>query len=285
MKRILSTVLILLQLLALSAFANAAAPRIVDSAGLLDDSEIAILETRAQQLVETYEMDVVIVTTESLEQTSSEAFADDYYDDNGYGIGSEGSGVLLLLSMEYRDWAISTCGEGIYALTDYGIQNLFASISDDLSRGAYFEAFSSYLDSLEIYYESYRSGHPLDGTPGKYNGQGSYTPGTQEETYYYNNTVIKDFSWYFRKFVISLAIGAAVAGITLLIMRSKMNTVRLQRDASSYLSNGDVQITMHRDVFLYSHISKTKKQTQTSGGSSVHRSSGGRSHGGGHGKF
>ena len=286
MKQFLSAALLLFTIVTLPFSANAAQPRIIDEADLLSIEEEAFLEAKAARLAESYDMDVAIVTTNSLGGKSSEAYADDYYDDNGYGIGSDYSGTLLLLSMEYRDWAVSTCGEAIYALTDYGIQRVFSSISTDLSYGVYYEAFDHYLDALENYYSAYRSGITIEDFEYDYSGPGTFIPGTQEDIYYYDNVPVKAFNWYLRRFLISLAIGAAVAGIVLLIMRSKMNTAKFQRDASNYLKNGNAQITLYRDLFLYSRVSKTRKQEQdTGGGSSVHCSSSGRSHGGGHGKF
>ena len=274
MKRILSTVLILLQLLALSAFANAAAPRIVDSAGLLNDSEIAILETRAQQLVETYEMDVVIVTTESLEQTSSEAFADDYYDHMGYGE----DGVLFLLAMTERDWYISTSGNMIYALTDYGISQISEGSVAYFAEGNWYDGFRFFLDSLPAYLEALEQGAPIDGHA---DASGDFYHGDQEEILYYG----EEFS---PNFFLSLICGMAVSGIVVFIMRLCMNTKRPKRSAGEYLVDGSWNLTQHRDLFLYSNVSKVRKQDppkNSGGGSSVHRSSSGRRHGGGGGKF
>lgn len=95
------------------------------------------MEEKAQALADAYRIDVVIVTVWSLDGKSSEAYADDFFDGNGYGYGQGNSGVLLLLAMEYRDWAISTCGDGIYALTDYGIESVFSQIAGSLSEDAY----------------------------------------------------------------------------------------------------------------------------------------------------
>ena len=81
--------------------------------------------------------------------------------------------------------------------------------------------------------------------------------------------------------------GAAIAAIVVLIMRSSMNTKRPQRSAGEYIDSSSYNLWRNQDIFLYSQVRKVRKQTQSSsgGGSSVHRSSGGRSHGGGHGRF
>ena len=61
------------------------------------------------------------VTADTINGETPMAYADDYYDYNGYGAGADNDGILLLLSMEDRDWWISTTGYGIDAFTDYGI--------------------------------------------------------------------------------------------------------------------------------------------------------------------
>lgn len=285
MKRflVLCLCLFILTCTPLSAFATA--PRIVDDAGLLTQTEIADLETQAKALSDRYGMDIVIVTVDDLNGKSSESFADDYYDDNGYGIGLDFSGILLLLSTEYRDWAISTCGEAIYALTDYGVQRVFSEISGYLSQDQYYPAFCAYLDALEPYLKAYVDGSPIDGVAGNYDGSGIYIPGTQDDIVHYEP--VRDISWYSQKIGIAFVIGAVVALIVLLIMRSQMNTAKAQRGAASYMDSSTYHIGLQRDIFLYSQIKKVRKSENNSGGggSSVHRSSSGRSHGGGHGKF
>ena len=285
MKRILSFVLCLFLVIASPLSASASMPKIIDDAGLLTDLQLADLEQRAADLVNRYEMDIVIVTVDSLGDKTSEEYADDYYDYNGYGVGEDFSGVLLLLSMEYRDWAISTCGEAIYAITDYSIQNLFSEIAEYLAQDQYYQAFCIYLDSLENLLGSYSSGNPVDGNIGNYEGPGSYIPGSQEDIVYYEPD--REFNWYAKRIGISFLAGVIVALVALLIMRSQMNTAKNQHGATSYLAPGTYKVNIQKDIFLSSQISKVRKSENTSsgGGSSAHRSSSGRSHGGGHGKF
>lgn len=285
MKRLVIFLVCILLLLSSPLSVLASAPKIVDEAGLLTENEIRKLERRAQALTDQYGMDVVIVTVDSIGGKTVESFADDYFDNNGYGIGPSDSGILLLLSMEYRDWAISTCGEAIYAITDYGIQELFSQMADDLSKDRYYKAFATYLNTLETLFEAYESGHPVDGTPDNYDGPGSYIPGTKDNIVHYEPT--HDLDWYARKIGISFAIGLVVALIVLLILRGQMNTARAQHGAGTYLLQNTYRVGVQRDIFLYSQLNKVRKSENSSsgGGSSVHRSSSGRSHGGGHGKF
>lgn len=285
-KLILMLVALSMVLLTIPA-AEAVTPKIVDEAKLLTDSEITELEQQAQQLVDQYEIDVVILTVDSIGYQDSTTYADNYYDQNGYGIGSDFSGVLFLISMEYRDWAISTCGAGIDAVSNYDTYEIVDSISWYLSQDQFYLAFRAYLNELETYFDAYANGSYTDDPD-------IYYPVVSPDYPDYN-----DYPGYrdsqqsmVSRVLISLLIGAAAGGIGLLILRGKMNTVVPQKDAQPYLVTGSYGLHQQQDVFLYSHTSRVRRQDTNSssggmrsGGGSVHRSSGGRSHGGGRGKF
>lgn len=264
--------------------ATAQSPKIIDNAGLLDADEIAGLEESAQELADTYEMDVVILTIYGLDGKTPEDYADDYFDDHGYGVGPDHSGVLFLLDMDSRQWYMSTCGEAIYALTDYGIQQVFSEIASDLSGGDYHAAFREYLKQLDRYFAAYAQGDPIDGY---WEDDGSYSPGTQENVVYYPE---KHRTSWLQVFV-SLAAGAVIAAVSLFCMRKGMTSVKAQRGAGNYLMPGSFQVTGHQDIFLYSKVDRTRRSDDNhnggsrGGGSSVHTSSSGRSHGGGGGRF
>lgn len=294
MKRILTIMLCLILVICLSAAAVATLPKIADEADLLTVAQRQVLEEKAKNLAEQYGLDVIIVTVPALDGHSVEAYADDYYDKNGYGFGDEASGVLLLLAMETREWAISTCGEGRYALTDYGTESVFSEITEYLSNDEYYTAFDAYLDALEPYFDAYVQGDPIDGYIWEYDGSGSYEPGTREETIYYSPARRKvTFGDILLRLFVALILGAAAGGITLVVMRGKMNTARHQTGANPYIKDDSCQLTSRQDIFLYSHTSRIRRADDSNhgsgrhkgGGSSIHRSSGGRNHGGSHGRF
>lgn len=283
MKKILPLFFVLILLLSLPV--RAAQPKVIDRAGLLTDAQAAELEESAQALAERYQMDVVILTVDSLGRKSAEAYADDYFDENGYGIGSSHSGILFLLSMEERDWAISTCGNAIRAVTDYGVESIFSSIASYLSDDRYYEAFSRYLQELERYFAAYESGSPIHGNTWDYDGPGSYEPATSDES----KTLA--LPRILLRLVIALAIGAAVAALVLTGLKKQMNTATRQSGAANYIVPGSYLLYRNQDRFLYSTTSRVRRaETSGSGsgghsGSSTHHSSSGSSHGGGHGKF
>lgn len=280
-RKLISLLLSLLLLSALlpGAWADSDLPRVVDRAGLLSESEREELGHKSEAIREEFEMDVVILTVDNLEGKTPQDYADDYYDDNGYGCGQEMSGLLFLLAMEDRDWYISTTGNAIYALTDYGIQQLGETALPDFSAGRYGAGFDAFLNALPEYLDAYEQGTPLDGYA---DTSGSFYHGDQGTVVHYREPRSPNL-------LVSLLIGLAAAAVTVLVMRSCMNTRRPQHSACGYLADGSFHLRIQRDMFLYSDLHKSARPEQNNnsggGGSSVHTGSSGSSHGGGGGKF
>ena len=242
-----------------TAISAASMPRQVDGADLLTDSEEITLLSMLDEISERQMLDVVIVTTNTLEGKSPMAYADDFYDYNGYGFGASYDGVLLLVSMEDRDWWISTCGYGITAFTDYGIDCLADRFLSDLGSGYHADAFEIFAEGCDEYITMARNGKPFDIGAEPFDASGAM--------------------------MIAVVIGLIAAFIVTASMKGQLKSVR-QQSAGSYLKQDSMRITDSRDLYLYRNVSRVRRQTESSGGgSSTHTSSSGRSHGGGGGKF
>ena len=222
--------------------------RIVDNADLLTDSQETELLSYIDKVSEDKNFDLVFVTVDSLGDKTAFEYADDFFDYNGYGFGSEYDGALFLVSMEDRDWAVSTCGEGNSIFDDGVLNYIEYNCVDELSVGDYYSACYNFISISEQAIEDYNT-FPL-----------------------------------FSRLVISLIIGFVIAFITVSIMKGQLKSVRRQNAASVYTKAGSMNVTLSNDVFLYSHVSKRAKPKNNSSGGS-HTSSSGRSHGGRSGKF
>ena len=114
--------------------------RMNDSAEVLTEDEDGELEASLEELSVRQSFDVIIATIDSLESegcTSMEEYADDLYDYCQFGYGENRDGVLLVVSIGDRKWHISTCGYGITAFTDAGIQYLGEQMTPDMADGDY----------------------------------------------------------------------------------------------------------------------------------------------------
>lgn len=258
MKRIGFALLFILCLLPLSLQrVQGAADRLVDEASLLTRQEETDLRQLLDETSQRQQVDIVIVTVDELDGASPMVFADDYYDQNGYGP----DGILLLVSMQDRDWWVSTTGYGITAVTDAGLEYMSDQFVPYLSDGEYAQAFDTYARLCDEFLTQARTGHPYD------------SHNLPKEPFALGLTLI-----------IALVIGLVVALIATGIMKGQLKSVRQQAKADDYVLPGSIRITRARDLFLYSHIDRREKPKQ-SGGSSTHMSASGRSHGGGGGRF
>lgn len=246
--------------------AVAAFGRLVDNADLLTDEEEALLRGKLDEVSERQQFDVVIVTASTINGKSPMAYADDFFDYNGYGQGADRSGALLLISMEDRDWWISTRGYGITALTDFGIEKIGDDmIRDGLSDADYYDAFVTFVKDCDSYVTQAKNGTPVD--------RGSYKPPFE---------IVKRLG-------ISAVVGLIVSLIVGSSLKGKMVSVRKATAAADYTRPGSFVLRDQSDVFLYNNVTRTAKPQETrsggGGGSSTHTSSSGASHGGGGGKF
>ena len=265
--------LVLLLALAVPAFAaeNGFADlyyRLNDSAEVLTEDEDSELEASLEELSVRQSFDVTIATIDSLESegyTSMEEYADDLYDYCQFGYGADRDGVLLLVSTGDRKWHISTCGYGITAFTDAGIQYLGEQMTPFMADGDYAGAFRTFVQWSDTYIDAARAGHPYD----------------------VNNLPREPLSPMY--LVLALGIGLVLAWVVVSVMKSQLRSVAFQENAASYVREGSMNLTNSRELFLYRDVQRTEhveaKDSDSSGGSSTHTSSSGTTHGGGGGSF
>lgn len=237
---------------------------VIDDAGLIKASDEKKLDKKIKN-IQKDKFDVVILTVKSLDGKSAQDYADDYYDNNDYGLDNEKSGVLFLVSKGDRKYHISTKGVGIKAFTDYGIGRIKEEIKPYLSDGDYFDACDEFLNITKDFVKAYKDGTPYD-TDNPYNEEIDY--------------VILE--------VIALVIAFVIALISVGIMRLRMNTAKPKGTAMEYIKKGSFKLTSEKDIFMYSTVTKTAKpkdNDNSAGGSTTHVSSSGSEHGGGGGSF
>ena len=248
-------------------------PRVVDYGDILSPEEEAALLSKLDTLSEKLGFDIVVATNFSLKGKSATAYADDYFDYNGFGYGQDRDGILFLLSMEERDWAISTSGFGINAFTDYGQNMLTEKMLPHLRNGNYYEAFDLFADECEDYVNQARTGEPYDIKPV------SKAPAKP---------------WSTSRFVICLIVGYLIATLVMSGKKAQYKTVRVAATAENYAVRDSMKISRQNELFLYHNVARSSRMVRTdhdprgggfSGGSSTHISSSGTTHGGSSGKF
>lgn len=135
------------------ARAYAAETRVFDQANLFSAAEKQELERQIATEREKMKLDLVVVTTNQAGGKSAEAYADDFYDQGGYGYGAKKSGVLYLIDMDNRRIHVSTAGGGIQLLSDSEIEKLLDLGTPGVKSGNYAESASRVLSGIQ---DSYR---------------------------------------------------------------------------------------------------------------------------------
>ena len=228
-------------LLVICPLAQAQSALVTDEADLLTHREEARLREELEEVLEQTDVALVVVTVNSLDGLPIDSYADSWFDSGSYG----DDGILLLVDMDSRQWYISTAGYGMDVVTDYEAEQIGDDMAYYLRKGDYPEAFQTFVEACREEIEE----------------------GVDEVTF----SNILGFG---------LLVGFGISLIVVLCLKRQLKSVRFKPDAHSYIRSGSMQVTLSRDIYLYSHTSRTAKPKSSSSGSS-----GGRSHGGAGGRF
>lgn len=253
MRKLTAFFLMLLLIFSMAVSASAAETGYVfDDAGLLTSNEKLKLTIEAQSIAEEYGCGVYIVTVEDYR---AYGYASDVYDvtwgiyhDMELGVGKERNGLILLLSMEDRDYATFVYGKvADYAFSDHALIKLENQFLDDFGNDDWYEGFDDYLTVSRDYLHRAAQGRPVRESP---------VP----------------------MILIFLLLACIIAFIITGIFWSQMRNVKMQSSARAYASGQGLNLTVKLDNFTHQTVSRRKIDTSSSSGS---RS---RSGGGGHGR-
>lgn len=213
-----------------------------DYADVLTDTEEAELLSKLEALGAANDIEVGVVTVDSYEGKDPQAFADDFYDYNGYGYGENDDGFIVVFNTGEgdgnRNLAISTHGKGIDLLTDMEIDVIIEMMITPIKNGDFAGAFDNFVSECES---------------------------------------AIDESISILAIPLAIAIGFGLAFLIVKIQASKLKTVVQKADAADYV--GNVVLTYQNDQFMYRNVTSSPKAKSDS--SSTHTSSSGRTHGGG----
>ena len=232
-------------------------PPIIDGAEYLTRAQFARLSEKLEKIRQKYNIDVAIVTEYEMTSHDAQSSADDIYDYNGYGAGKNDDGILLYICASTRDYHIATYAEGERIFNENGIEYLKDNIQPYLEEDDYYLAMDTYILLAQELLQMAEDGEVF-------------------------NEKQHDASYYLMVIGGAVLIPLLVAFIMMKIKLSHMKTAVQNNYAANYIKPGTKKLTESRDMFIYSRITKTPKPKNTSGS---HRSSSGRSHGGGGGSF
>ena len=238
-----------------------------DDCGLLSNTELSDLQTRAAQISSDYNCGIYIVVVKNMDDFvfdyeiyddafGIEAFAQYYFFNELKGIGSSGDGLLLIMSMKERDYDIMAHGDfANAAFTDYGKSKLADSFLDYFAEGEWYRGFCAYLNRVQKYLEAAANGTPVD-----------------------VGTRIKEHDLPL-SLAVGLIFGFIVALISCLAMKSGMKSVHTARIASNFIAQDGIKIPIQKDIFTHNTVVRQVIQSSSSSsGGGTHINSSGSSH-------
>lgn len=219
--------------------AEAQLAHVTDAAGILTDGEESALESQAQLIEDQYGFGAYIVTVDDYADFASTTVFDaatTIYRDYSLGAGDGKDGLLLLLSMDDRDYSLVTYGdEGNYAFNDEGRELMTDFFLDDFGDDNWSAGFEDFLTWTAAYLDAAAAGEPYSD---------DNIPMSKEDAL----------------FTLALYI-AAVILIPLVVMfiavrgqDAKMKTVAAATEASHYVSS-PLNLTRSNDMFT--HVTET----------------------------
>ena len=211
---------------------------VFDEVGLLTPEAYAQLEQLAGNISEEYDCGVYAVTLWDYTEYGSDvrSAAENFFLAQDLGLGSDDSGVLLLLSMADRDYALIAHGNtGNTAFTDYGKDVLSEGFLECFRYDDWPGGLMHYVVTSGSFLEQASTGKPVD---------------------------VPRESNVGLTLVMILLIPAVIAGISCAVMAASMKTARIKTEADGY--RGQVQITGSRDQYLTRTVVRQKIETNSS---------------------
>ena len=216
--------------------------KVYDYADLWTMAEENQLQQLASEFANKEQLDIVITSTNDSKNLTAKAYADDFYDYSGFGIGKYRAGLVLSVNMDIREAYISTCGSAIPIYPDTKIEQMLDEIAPALTNENYLTAGVDFIQQAGLIAANYQN-----------------------------------YSFYLINFLIPLIIALIILAILLAMSKRKL---KLAETADHFIAGG-LNLSSEEDQFLHKNTVSFKIPKNTGGSSGGGFSSSGSSHGGG----
>ena len=208
--------------------------RLDDEADVLTENEEGTLNSRLNEFNNKYKNEdnnfALIIGTINIEKAIEvENYADGIAKSN-----KDSDLVILVVSFDRnkeREWHIFTYGDGKEAITSSEKESMFDEMQNVIGNDNYVAAFNAFIDECDYYINGYINGFPFEAG---------------------------------KNVIISIVIGFIIAFIVVSVMKGKLKSVAFQRDATTYVKQGSMNVTVSRDFFLYRTVTRTAKPQNNS---------------------
>lgn len=126
---------------------------VVDNADILTDDQEAQITTRINELRRNNGQDFAFLSTDDFICFDPVEFGAFYWDQNGFGLGQDHSGVLVYLDMNIRMMVIITSGQALADIPDDKVDAILEAAMPFLQKGDYCGAVLLALKMADEYIE------------------------------------------------------------------------------------------------------------------------------------
>ncbi len=219
---------------------------IFDLSGLLSAQQRKELEARAADITKRQDCGVYFVLLDDFKQHRGQSLDGVYrttyllYHAARLGVGAQRDGIIILLSMAERDYAMFVYGDyAEYAFDRYGQKHLEEDFFfEDLKNDDWYAGISHYLDGCDEYLTCAADGKPVRESP-------------------------------FLLIVLSVLLSCGVAGYICFRMKASMKSVHQKTEADAYVGAGGLRLTKQYDRYTHTTVTRvSRRKDSDSGGSS-----------------
>ena len=239
---------------------------VFDNADIFTDAEEAELEKRIEQFQADVQADAVILTEQDGSVNDPELRAQDFYDANGFGLGSNRSGVILYINMETRDVVACASGETKYVLLNTDLDTVIDAGYDELVDGEYADSMHAMLGKATSVIKRHE-------VSGEYeNGQytGAHTAPDDQP-----------LGGYPIVFLVAAVVAGSACTILVYVFVAKRYGTPVRDAVYNVRNNTTVDLSVRQDVFVNKSVSvrhiPKNPPSRSSGSSGFRTSSSGRS--------
>ena len=222
---------------------------IFDNSDLLTFDEWEKLEARAADISKRHGCGVYVAFVDDFTEYGygNDVYKTTYqlYHANELGMGENRDGIIILLSMADRDYAMFVYGENAEKAFDkYGQEQLEDTFLGYFGDNDWYNGVSSYLDTCDEYLTLAEEGNPVR-----------------------KNTL--------PMYIIVVVASCAISGFICLMLKQRMQTVHKKVEANEYVADGGLQLTEQYDRYTHTTETRSKINNDSDSGGGTSSCSGG----------
>ena len=222
---------------------------IFDLSDQLTAEEWKEAEARAADISQRHNCGVYVVFVDNFKKygDGDDVYKTTYelYHANELGMGEGRDGIIILLSMADRDYAMFVYGENAEnAFNEYGQEQLEESFLSDFGSDEWYSGVSHYLDTCDEYLTLAEEGKPV---------RKSTLP----------------------MYIIVVVSSLVISGVICLVLKWKMQTVHKKVEADEYVAAGGLQLTKKYDRYTHTTETRSKIHSDSDSDSGTSSCSGG----------